>query len=125
LVQTLVDQFSQDLKLTSLDRPIHAIVFLSFTTGVVLIGFHRSFPYFFSPSQTSHEDASLPLEEIAAPLLEEDTSDGWQNHTNFTPSRRAIPRALLLGAVTSVVVRIELLRRILKATECTVSSIEV
>lgn len=114
------------MRLIAIDRPIHAVVFLLFATGVTLIGIRRSFPNLFRLGLESNKgDTNLPLEEFPAPLLAEDISiDSYPIH-NSPQAARTVPRVLLVGGVVSLVVRIELLRRILKATECTVSSFEV
>ncbi len=113
-------------RLIDTDHPIHAIVFLCFATGGTLIGVCRQFPGLFRANhESSQENANLPLEDLSSSLVAEDISKASQIlHT--APSIQRIPfHALLAGALVSIVVRIELLRRILKATECTVSSFEV
>lgn len=103
------------------DRPIHAIVLLSFAIGVVLIASRRSLSPLFRHSQQSLQGgANLPLEEATASSSFEDI-----NHNRVLRGQRTTPWVLLARAVLSLVVRIELLRRILKATECTISSPEV
>lgn len=109
-------KFLQDgLKLTAVDQPIHAIVVLSFLTGVVLITISPFLPASFGSSpQSPHRDRNLLLEEAAASSFVDDNSKACQTF-----------RPLLAGAVASLALRIELFRRILGATECTTSSIEV
>jgi hypothetical protein len=117
-------QSSLSVRLTGIDRPIHAIVFLAFATGVTLISFRRSFPDFFTSRQEWQQDVNLPLEELVTAVSGEDVSKDRHNR-DYLAQWHTLPRVLLVGAVVSLVVRIELLRRILKATECTVSSVEV
>lgn len=113
-------------RLIGIDRAIHAIVLLCFATGVTLIGIHRQFPGLFRTNQESREEnANLPLEDLSSPVMPEDVSKDSQLRHTAPSFQRITSRALLTGAVVSLVVRIELLRRILKATECTVSSFEV
>lgn len=113
-------------RLTDVDRPIHTIVLLCFATGATLIGICQRLPGLFRTNQESCEgNANLPLEVLSSPLVAEGISEN-RRFIHTAPSiQRIKSRALLAGAVVSLVVRIELLRRILKAAECTVSSFEV
>jgi hypothetical protein len=112
------------VRLTRIDRPTHAVVFLSFAVGVTLISFHRSYPNFCKSNQEWHQEGNLPLEGPFAPVSGNDVSRD-RHKRNYLAQWQTLPRLLLVGAIVSLVVRIELLRRILKATECTVSSVEV
>jgi hypothetical protein len=112
------------VRLTGIDRPIHAIVFLCFGVGVTLISFRRSYPNFCRSKPECHQEGNLPLEELFAPASGDDVSRG-RHKRNYLAQWQTLPRLLLVGAIVSLVVRIELLRRILKAMECTVSSVEV
>ena len=123
-----IPTFSRSEKrLIGIDQPIHAIVFLSFATGVTLISVWRSYPSFFGLGWDSHQEEypNLPLEELAALSSVKHISTDRRCFNNSPSAQWKTPRALLAGAVLSLVVRIELFRRILKATECTVSSFEV
>jgi hypothetical protein len=116
---------SSKQKLILADRPIHAIVLLFFATGTTLIGIRRSSSSLFRSKQESPQDNSLQLDDLAAPDLVEDIPKTVQENDVLAQSQRARLRVLLGAAVVALVARIELFRRILKATECTTSSIEV
>ena len=102
------------------------MVLLLFATGLTLVGVRRSFPNLFRIFRDSHGGTNLPLEEIPSPLLAGKVSKDGLKTKHFPPTKGTVLLwAILVGGVVSLVVRIELFRRILKATECTVSSFEV
>lgn len=96
-----------------------------FATGALLIGIRQSISAFFGLGQKSNQDVNVPLDELVAAVSVEGVSNGRQHQKPSALRRQTTPRVLLAGAVVILVLRIELLRRILNANECTISSVEV
>jgi hypothetical protein len=105
------------------DRPVHTVVFCIGVAGFLLVSISRAWPGLFRASQSGAGYVEIPLDD------REETS----THIEILPDRRAhtvgpgarTSRLLLVASICALTVRIELFRQIYKATECSISSVEV
>jgi hypothetical protein len=108
---------------TRTDRPVHTVVFCLAVAGLLLLSVSRAWPGLFRSPQSAAGYVEIPLND------REETS----THEEILPNRGGrvagpalpISRLLLVASICALTVRIELFRRIYKATECTISSVEV
>ena len=106
------------------DRPVHTVILAFSFAGFLLLSLNKTSPNLLrhrrTPSRTYN---AVPLEDHqdlgAAP---EAISEQHDRRAGPGPG---IARLMLVTSILALTVRIELFRRILKATECTVSTIEV
>jgi len=105
------------------DRPVHTVVFCLAVAGFLLLSVSKVWPELFRTPQGAAAYVEIPLDDL------EETSA----HEEILPNRGThivgpglpISRLLLVASICALTVRIELFRRIYKATECTVGSVEV
>jgi hypothetical protein len=121
--QALRQQIGDGKTHTCADRPVHAVVCALAVAGFLLLSTSRAWPGLFRPPRDGAGYVEIPLED----------REGTGTYREVTPERGAhvgglgprISRLLLIATVCALSVRIELFRRISKATECTISSVEV
>ncbi|KIV91789.1 hypothetical protein PV10_06293 [Exophiala mesophila] len=113
-------------KSTAHDRPIHILVVASLACAFALPTIHRLLPNLFRPSRFKQKGGynSIPLASVgnfkASTTFDSDTTSTTQN------PKAAKVRITVLAALAAVLsLRLEVYRRITKATECTITSVEV
>jgi len=108
---------------TCTDRPVHTVVFCLAVAGFLLLGVSKVWPGLFRTPQGAAGYVEIPLDD-----REETSAHGEilpNRDTHIVGPGLPMSRLLLVASICALTVRIELFRRIYKATECTVSSVEV
>ena len=88
------------------------------------MGVDQLFPSLFQQPRQSQGYSAVPLADRYTPQSFHDTFEQGEGIGRGEVSQRA-SKLLLLGAGGALVARVELMRRISGATECTISSVEV
>jgi hypothetical protein len=108
---------------TCTDRPVHTIVFCLAVAGFLLLSLSRAWPGLFRSPQSAAGYVEIPLNDREETSAHEEILPNQGGHV--VGPGLPISRLLLVASICALTVRIELYRRIYKATECTISSVEV
>lgn len=108
---------------TCTDRPVHTVVFSLAVAGFLLLSISRAWPRLFRSPGDGAGYVEIPLDHREETGTHREIPSDGGAHI-FGPGPR-IPRLLLIASICALTVRIELFRRIYKATECTINSVEV
>jgi hypothetical protein len=98
-------------------------VFSIAVAGFLLLSISRAWPGLFRSPHSGAGYVEIPLDDREETSTHREILPERSSHV-FGPGPR-ISRLLLVASICALTVRIELFRQIYKATECTVSSVEV
>ena len=106
------------------DRPVHTVILAFSFASFLLLSLNKT-----SPNLVRHRRAHSRIYN-AVPLEDHEDAGTLPEAIPEQHDRRAGPgpgvaRLILVTSILALTVRIELFRRILKTTECTVSTVEV
>ncbi|KAK7890090.1 hypothetical protein LTR67_008555 [Exophiala xenobiotica] len=102
------------------DRPVHLIVLALLASSFALPSASKALPRLFQrPASEKGQYEALPLEELGHAI---EILEPAKTNTRYDGKVRI---SVLAAAISALSVRIELYRRISKATECTIPSVEV
>ena len=115
----------QDDVLTLLDHPIHVLVLYVFGIGLLFTVFNRRCAQFFEAREAESLDSDIPLQHFLSSASDEDASR--VKHPNESSKRLWFGQVyyLIISMIIAIIWRIELLRQMLKAPECSINGYEV
>ena len=108
---------------TRTDRPVHSVICSFAAAGFLLLSISRAWPGLFRIPQSGTGYVEIPLDDREETTDLRETTPDRDVHA-VGPGAR-LSRLLLLVSICALTVRVELFRQIYKATECTISSVEV